>query len=124
MVRHTHQDFLHRLSIDSKSLDDEPQSACFHDLGSVEEHSEPPCLFDTPGNFFRKVSISYLDEYIDDKKDWDAFTKPLAGIDCLYLIDDREISNPIMKRYAQLKNRQYLLQLQKDGIFGRIVQAQ
>ena len=94
------------------------------DLAAVKEHCEPPCLFDTPGHFFRKVSISYLDEYIDDKDDWDSFVKPLAEIDCLYLIDDRAVTNPIMKRYAQLKNRQYLQQLHEDGICGKLVQTQ
>ena len=123
MVRHTHQDFLHRLSNDTESLDINHFSVCFRDLESVKEHSEPPCLFDTPGDFFRKVSISYLDEYIDDKEDWDSFVKPLAGIDCLYLIDDRDVTNPIMKRYAQFKNQQYLRQLQEDGICGKLVQT-
>ena len=123
MVRHTHQDFLHRLSSDSESLDNKHLPVCFHDLESVKKHCEPPCLFDTPENFFRKVSVSYLDEHIYDKKEWDSFVKPLTGIDCLYLIDDRDVSNPIMKRYALLKNQQYLRQLQEDGIYGKLVQA-
>ena len=59
----------------------------------------------------------------NDKKEWDSFVKPLAGIDCLYLIDDRDVSNPIMKRYALLKNQQYLLKLQEDGICGKLVQT-
>ena len=65
-----------------------------------------------------------MDEHIDDIGDWRQFINSIAGIDLLYIINDRSISNPIMSAYADEQNRRYLTQLDADGINAIIVPAE
>lgn len=115
MVGHTHLDFLPEANIeynnDTESID----------ISSIKDFRVERDLFDVQGSFYRKVALSYLDEHIDDLKDWLRFTNPLLGIDLLYLVNDRDIINPIMKAYANDLNRRYLTKLKFDGIPATVI---
>ena len=119
MVGHTHQDYLPR----SATYGSTSQGNIQIDLSCIKNFTEPYELFDCPGRYFRKVSVSYLDEVLDDLGDWHRFTCALTGIDMLYIIDDRTIINPIMSAYANELNSRYIAMLQSDGIPASIVSA-
>lgn len=120
MVKHTHQDFLHDVSdADVPELANSRQSQV-PELAFIRDASQEKDLFDYEG-YFRKMSLSYLDEHIDDREDWNLMVGPLRGINCLYLIDDRIVINPIMADYARMKNCQYLRQFARDGVCAVIV---
>ena len=116
MVRHTHQDFLPRSIV--KRLSHAFENI---DLSGVKDFRDPPDLFDYAQGYYRKISISFLDEKIDDLEDWRRFINPLHGIDRLYLVNDRHISNPIMSAYAEAVNSRYLSKFKEDGISAAIV---
>ena len=92
------------------------------DLSEIKDFSVERDLFDMPGNYFRKVSISYLDEHIDDLADWNHFSL-LMGVDYLYLINDRNISNPTMREFGNNRNQRYLSMLRLANINGKIVDS-
>ena len=119
MVGHTHQDFLGATDI----LPGLPDKYGATDLSDIKEFDEEFELFDIPGKRFRKVSISYLDEHLDGIDDWNRFIRPLIGIDCLFLVNDRDVSNPIMREFANNRNQRYLSQLNHDKIPALIVTA-
>lgn len=112
MVGHTHQDFLSNEPIDD--VDDVTVHAV--DLSRIKDAAHERELFDTSSNYIRKVQLSFLDEHIDDMSDWEKFVRPLAGLNCLYLVDDRTILNPIMRDFADCVNRRYVAMLKKCGI--------
>ena len=112
MVGHTHQDFL--LNETPASGVDTTHVAI--DLSEFKDFTHTRDLFDFYGHYERKVSLSFLDEFIDDESDWKKFVKPLTGIDRLYLVNDRLITNRIMKAYAEVLNRKYVARLKQDGI--------
>lgn len=118
MVGHTHQDFL------SDEISDVALSLKHGgiDLLNIKDFTNEIDLFDVPGKYFRKISISFIDEYIDNLSDWDRWFHNLIGIDCLYLINDRPISNPIMHNYGQVLNKRYLSKLHKYGIPATIIE--
>jgi len=120
MVGHTHQDFLPR-SIFGESL---PEIDAQIDLSDMKDFREPHELFDFPKCYFRKVNASFMDEHIDDIGDWKQFINSIVGIDRLYIINDRNVSNPIMSAYANELNRRYLSQLSADGIHAIVVPAE
>lgn len=112
MVGHTHQDFL--IYEDSVVHTDITPRAV--DLSLIKDYSFKYELFDLPDCYVRKASLSFMDEFIDNENDWRNFVKPLTGINCLYLVDDRQITNGIMEIYARQLNQKYIAQLEKDGI--------
>ncbi|MCR4664891.1 MAG: hypothetical protein K5660_05950 [Paludibacteraceae bacterium] len=116
MVGHTHQDFL------TGDLTDGTEDITPHaiDLSQIKDISYERELFDFSSRYVRKVRLSYLDEHIDDLKDWKNFVRPLAGLDCLYLVNDRTVSNPIMRDYADAMNLRYVAMLRKYGILAVI----
>lgn len=116
MVRHTHQDFLQ--DVMGTYIPDSPDQEL--ELALIKDASQEKDLFDY-GGFYRKMPLSYLDEHIDDLQDWDLMVSSLRGIDCLYLIDDRGVINPIMADYARVVNKQYVLRFASDGIRAVIV---
>ena len=59
MVRHIHQDFLREDNLDNIVL-----PYCLDDISNVKSHSIPKDLFDIPGKYHRKVSLSFLDMQI------------------------------------------------------------
>lgn len=117
MVGHTHQDFLSALDSPTVATNKYGQV----NLLEIKDFTNELDLFDIPGKCFRKVNVSYLDEYIDDLSDWNHFIKPLIGVDCLYLVDDRPVRNPIMREFGKNRNLQYLSKLQRDNIPALIV---
>ena len=117
MVGHTHQDFLSALDNPTVATNKYGQI----NLSEIKDFNNELDLFDIPGKCFRKVNVSYLDEYIDDLSDWNHFIKPLFGVDCLYLVDDRPVRNPIMREFGKTRNLQYLSKLQHDNIPALIV---
>ena len=117
MVGHTHQDFLPAPDGRTVQLDMYDKI----NLSEIKNFTQEIDLFDLPGKCFRKVNVSYLDEYIDDLSDWNHFIKPLIGVDCLYLVDDRPVRNPIMREFGKTRNLQYLSKLQHDNIPALIV---
>ncbi len=117
MVGHTHQDFLSEEKTDIAL----PLKHGEIDLSNIKDFTNEIDLFDVPGKYFRKISISFIDEYIDNLSDWDQWFHHLIGIDCLYLINDRPISNPIMHNYGQELNKKYLSKLHKYGIPATII---
>lgn len=120
MVGHTHQDFLPRPTPEKSP----PEIDEKVDLSNIKDFREPHELFDFPKGYFRKVNISFIDEHIDDIGDWKQFINSIVGIDRLYIINDRKISNPIMSAYANELNHRYLSQLRTDGIQATIVPAE
>lgn len=116
MVRHTHQDFLLEVTGPDipEGTDQDP------DLALIKDASQEKDLFDHEG-YYRKMPLSYLDEHIDDCQDWNLLVNSLQGMDCLYLIDDRIVINPIMADYARVMNQQYVRQFANDGIQAVIV---
>lgn len=118
MVGHTHQDFLSDENTDIAL----PLKHGTIDLFNIKDFTDEINLFDIPGKCFRKISISFIDEYIDNLSDWNRCFRHLIGIDRLYLINDRPISNPIMRNYGQLLNKKYLSKLLKDGIPATIIE--
>ena len=93
------------------------------DLREIKDFSVERDLFDMPGNYFRKVSISYLDGHIDDLADWNHFISLLIGVDYLDLINDRNISNPTMREFGNNRNKRYLSMLRLANIHGKIVDS-
>lgn len=120
MVGHTHQDFLPWPT----SGESTPEIGAQIDLSNIKDFREPHELFDFPKRYFRKVNASFMDEHIDDIGDWKRLINSIDGIDRLYIIDDRNVSNPIMSAYANEMNRRYLSQLSADGIHAIIVPAE
>jgi len=120
MVGHTHQDFLPEADTDVET----PDAFNHVDVSKVRHFIMERELFDTAGNYFRKVPLSYLDEHIDDIADWKRFVGPLSGLNCLFLIDDRTIRNPIMREYGRTQNQRYLLKLKQDNIPAKIVRGE
>ena len=117
MVGHTHQDFLSPEPVDFVDKYESYQTvpSQIKDIREVRE------LFDTPGHYFRKVNLSYLDEHIDNPSDWNRLVKPLQGIDCLFIMNDRIVTNAIMQAFAANRDRRYLAKFRQDGIPARIV---
>ena len=117
MVGHTHQDFLSPEPVGFVDRS-ESYSTVPSQIKDIREARE---LFDTPGHYFRKVNLSYLDERIDSPSDWDRLVKPLQGIDCLFIMNDRIVTNTIMQAFAANRNRRYLAKFRQDGIPALIV---
>lgn len=117
MVGHTHQDFLQ--AFDSTTTPIYEQSPV--DLSEIKEFDNELNLFDISGKQFRKVPLSFLDERIDSLFDWNQFIAPLKGLDCLFLINDRCVENPVMRKFAARLNERYLAKLHHDNINARIV---
>ena len=117
MVGHTHQDFLPRPT----SGESPPEIGAQIDLSDIRDFREPHDLFDFPKGYMRKINASFMDEYIDDIDDWKLFLNSIREIDQLYIINDRNISNPIMSAYANELDRRYLSKLKDDGIHAIIV---
>ena len=117
MVGHTHQDFLQRVDVNAPV----PEAVEHLDLSDLKDFREPLELFDYPTGYRRKINISYMDEHLDDIDDWKQFVDPLRGINRLYIVNDRSVSNPIMSAYAEELNHRYLSQLSTDGIHAIIV---
>lgn len=117
MVGHTHQDFLPRPTSGESPAEIGSQI----DLSNIKDFREPHELFDFPKGYFRKVNASFMDEHMDDLEDWKQFVNSIVGIDRLYIINDRNVSNPIMSAYANELNLRYLSQLRADGIHAIIV---
>ena len=116
MVGHTHQDFL----TDDLLAGTEDASPHAVALARIKDISQERELFDFSSSYVRKVELSYLDEHIDNLSDWKDFVRPLAGLDCLYLVDDRTVLNPIMRDYASTINRKYVAMFRKCGIHAVI----
>ena len=116
MVGHTHQDFL------TSDLTDGTEDISLHavDLSQIKDISCERELFDVPSRYVRKTQLSHLDEHLDRLSDWEDFVRPLTGLDCLYLVNDRSISNPIMCEYANSLDRRYIAMFKKYGILAVI----
>ena len=120
MVGHTHQDFLPAPDGRTVQLDMYDKI----NLSEIKNFTQEIDLFDLPGKCFRKVNLSYLDEHIDNLADWNLFIKPLTGVDCLYLVNDRHTCNPIMRDFGNSQNLRYLSKLRRDNIPAVIVNEQ
>jgi hypothetical protein len=120
MVGHTHHDFLPHAGINDFATH-EASRVC---LSKIKDFREAECLFDLSDGYKRKVNLSYLDEHLDDVRDWNEFIRPLSGIDCLYIVNDRTTINPIMREYGKELTRRYLSRLKEDGIHAEIVDPQ
>lgn len=116
MVGHTHHDYLNETTGDENAI-----RTYTLDLAQIKDFTEERELFDTSGNYFRKVNLSYLDEHLDDINDWHAFISRLVDIDCLYIINDRLVSNQIMRDYGEELNLKYIARLKQDGIKSVII---
>lgn len=117
MVGHTHQDYLLEVNVDTAFTDVYERV----DVSQIKEFSEGMGLFDTPGGYFRKVGLSYLDEHLDSLCDWNRFVRLIKGVDCLFLIDDRVYRNPIMRCYGRKLNQRYVSKLREDNIPAKVV---
>ncbi len=120
MVGHTHHDFLPRDGIDDFAAHEASRIW----LSDIRDFKEAEGLFDLAGGYMRKVNLSYLDEHLDDIHDWNDFIRPLTGIDCLYVVNDRTTVNPIMREYGEELTRRYLSKLKEDGIHAVIIDPQ
>lgn len=120
MVKRTHQDFLPDLSPE-ENADAPVIVSCDDDVSTVRTHLLPKDLFDTDGAYKRKVNISYLDAKISTRRDWDGLCKSVRHVDCLYLIDDRIVVNPITEDFARMKTLQYVRRFSEDNIPVKIV---
>lgn len=73
-----------------------------------------------PVESFREVKLSYLDTYIDDESDWMRFITSLRNVRRLVILDDRQITNPIMQAYDRFTKENYLRRLKQDGVDASI----
>lgn len=112
MVGHTHQDFL----LTETAVGGVDVTPVAVDLSAFEDFTHARDLFDFPSRYVRKASLSFLDEFIDDESEWMKFVASLTGIDCLYLVNDRRVTNRIMEAFAENLNRKYVARLKQDGI--------
>lgn len=112
MVGHTHHDFLPCL----RGGDGYAQTVRRVDLSAIGDFSEANGLFDLDGECARKVNISHLDEHLDGIREWTDFIRTLSGVSSLYLVDDRETVNPIMREFGDELTQRYLAKLSEDGI--------
>ena len=120
MVGHTHHDFLPPADVPDFAT---REASCVQ-LSKVKDFRDAESLFDLAGDYTRKVNLSYLDEHLDDIHDWNDFVRPLSGLGCLYIVNDRMTINPIMREYGEELTRRYLSRLKEDGIHAVIVDPQ
>ena len=117
MVGHTHQDFLPGL----RGKGEYRQKAHHVDLSTIRDFKETHGLFDLDGACTRKVNLSHLDEHLDGIRDWNDFIRTLSGVSRLYIVDDRETINPIMREFGEELTQRYLTKLSEDGIRATLV---
>ena len=97
------------------------QKAHHVDLLAIRDFKETHGLFDLDGECTRKVNLSHLDEHLDGIRDWNDFIRTLSGVSRLYIVDDREPINPIMREFGEELTQRYLAKLSEDGIQATLV---
>lgn len=107
MVRHIHQEFL--MDIPPGVLDPETYRATAPPPADVRDWKEPRDLFDWPGPFVRKASLSEWERLATTPKALQTLLAPLRGIDKLLLLDDRPRSDsPVSRAVASAHLRAFL----------------
>jgi len=112
MVKHTHQDFL------IAPLNGRPATGIARRVITPLRRKQR--LSGIPNESSRAVKLSHLDTYIDDESDWELFVASMGNVRRLVILDDRQITNPIMQAYDRFTKENYLRRLKQDGVDASI----
>ena len=107
MVRNIHQEFL--MDVPPSALAPEAYRAAMPPPAGVRDWKEPRDLFDWPGPFVRKASLSEWERLAASRTALQSLLAPLRGIDRLFLLDDRPRSDsPVSRAVAIAHLRAFL----------------